>query len=90
MNYVSFFDSHQDERQLARGPFDLPMASQAMEEEYAIRNTKAYLDKTVRIYSRLSELDDDFLEKNKAIEELFKRWFSGKGGDSAFPSLSQC
>lgn len=91
VNYVPFFDTHQDERQLRNGAFSLPMAVQIKEEEYATRNTMAYLDKTVRVFSRASTIDADYEDKKKAISACFKQWFAGKGGgDSYGPSLSQC
>jgi HD superfamily phosphohydrolase len=91
VNYVPFFDTRQDERQLRNGAFSLPLAVQIKEEEYATRNTMAYLDKTVRVFSRASTLDANYEDKKKAIRACFKKWFASKGGSESYgPSLSQC
>ena len=91
VNYVPFFDTHQDERQLRNGAFSLPLAVQIREEEYATRNTNAYLDKTIRVFSRASTIDADYEDKKKAIDACFKQWFASKSGSNSYgPSLSQC
>ena len=91
LNYVPFFDTHQDERQLRNGAFSLPMAVQIKEEEYATRNTMAYLDKTLRVFCRASTIDADYEDKKRAISACFKKWFASKGGSEEYgPSLSQC